>query len=115
MLKRHATNLVAAAITAAVLGGCTAGEAPLETGPDFVPAPEVDAATIDPCAEQFIFQRELNGAPTDTATETSSTGGKTIIKESYWYADASMIVYFTYAEGEAWCNIWNESGVTWDN
>lgn len=111
--KRVLLNgLPAAALV--LLTACTAGEAPLETGDGFVPEPEIDAATIDPCADQFAFQRELNGAPDDTAIEKTEAMGKSLLRQLYWYEDSRMIVFFSYAEGETWCNVWNENGVRWD-
>lgn len=102
------------AVTAVVLSACSAGEAPLEVSDSYAPEPEIDAATIDPCASQFEFQRELNGVPDDTAIETRVVQGKSLNTQSYWYADAGMIISFAYADGETWCNVWNESGVSWD-
>jgi len=93
---------------ATILVACSAGDEPLETN-----LPDFDAATLDPCAEQFEFQRELNGAPDDSVRDVAETQGKTVITEQYWYESSSMIVYFTYAKGESWCNVWNENGVTW--
>ncbi len=74
----------------------------------------VGAAVNDPCSEQYAFQRELNGAPTDTYTETAEVAGREIITQQYWYEDTRTIVYFRYAQGEAWCNSWNEGGVNWN-
>ena len=99
---------------------CTATEAPLEIDgeflfPDLEPEPQIDAATIDPCASQFAFQRELNGAPDDTSAEISTADGMSLTILRYWYADTRMVVNFTYAADETWCNVWNESGVRWNN
>lgn len=103
-------------LLAMTIGACTAGDDPLDLPENYEPVtePEIDAATIDPCANDFAFQRELNGVPDDTAVETSNAAGKSLITEMYWYADTSMIVNFRYADGEAWCNVWNENGVSWE-
>jgi len=109
--------MLAVAVTV-ILTGCVASDTSLETAPDFVPepvlAPEVLAALAAPCEAQMEFQVELNGNPDDTLVDKSNAFGKTITEERYWYADASMIVFFTHAEGETWCNVWNEGGVVWD-
>lgn len=111
---KRATKMMAATAITVALAACTAGEAPLETGADYVPEPEIDPATIAPCEDQFAFQRELNGAPDDTAVELSTSQGKSVTKEFYWYADTGIIVGFSYAEGETWCNVWTENGVGWN-
>ncbi len=95
-----------------VLAACTAGDAPLEA---IVPEePLIDAATINPCGDQFDFQRELNGAPDDSFTDSGEVQGKVLVTQQYWYESTSMIVNFSYALDEAWCNVWTESGVAWD-
>lgn len=123
-LKKYAINVLSVVVAAVILSACTATEAPLEIDENFLfpdpepapdPEPLIDAATIDPCASQFAFQRELNGAPDDTSAEISTADGKSLTKLRYWYADTSMVVNFTYAADETWCNVWNESGVRWNN
>ncbi len=94
---------------AVILTACSAGEAPLLTN-----EPVLGAALANPCADQFAFQQDLNGAPDDVYSETNLVQGKNVTKQEYWYADTSMVVYFTYAVGERWCNVWNEGGVVWD-
>lgn len=126
MLKKHAAMIVKTAATVVIpavfiLGGCVAGDEPLETAADFVPEPVLDAealaalaALAAPCESQNEFQVELNGVPDDTAVEKSTVQGQTVTTEMYWYADTRMVVFFRYGEGETWCNVWNESGVVWD-
>ncbi len=115
-LNKRAT-MIAVAVTI-VLTGCVASDTSLETAADFVPAPvlapEVLAALAAPCEAQKDFQVELNGNPDDILVDKNTALGKTVTQERYWYADASMIVFFTHAEGETWCNVWNEGGVVWD-
>ena len=106
--------MIALAVTI-ILSGCVASDTSLETAADFVPVePDVLAAIAAPCEERKELQVELNGSPDDIRVGKSTAQGKTITEERYWYADASMIVYFTHAEGETWCNVWNEGGVLWD-
>ena len=118
-LIERATMFVQSVAVAIVLTGCVASDTSLETAADFVPEPVLDpeilAAIEAPCAAQKDFQVELNGAPDDSLIEKDTAFGKTVTEERYWYADSSMIVYFTHAEGETWCNVWNEGGVLWDN
>ena len=114
MLNKRAT-MIALAVTA-ILSGCVASDTSLETAADFVPLdPEAAAAIAAPCEARKELQVELNGNPDDIRIGKSTVQGTTITEERYWYADASMIVYFTHAEGETWCNVWNEGGVLWDN
>ncbi len=113
LIKRISSNL-SCAVTLVVLGACNSAEAPLELAETYEPEPEIDAATVDPCASQFEFQRALNGIPDDTTVLSSTTQRKTVIKQLYWYADSQTIYYFSYAEGETWCNVSNESGVNWE-
>ncbi len=94
---------------AVILTACSAGEAPLQTN-----EPVLGAALADPCSDQFAFQQELNGTPDDVYSEVTQVQGKNVTTQQHWYADSSMVVYFTYAVGERWCNVWNESGVAWN-
>lgn len=109
------------AVTALFLSACSGGDEPLELSESYEPEPEpvavvepqIDAATIDPCANDFLLQREINGAPDDSTVERSVAAGKSLTTLRYWYADTGTIIGFRYAEGEAWCNVWSESGLTW--
>lgn len=74
---------------------------------------QLGAASAHPCDEQFDYQFELNGTPDDTRQSTSIVEGEAIVTEQHWYADTSMILYYTYVEGGNWCNNWNENGVSW--
>ena len=114
MLKRQVAQILYSTVIVVLLGACTAGEAPLELTDTYEPEPEIDAATIDPCASQFAFQRELNGEPDDTAITNGTSQGKSLTTQLYWYADTQTIFAFTYAAGETWCNVSNESSVSWN-
>ncbi len=74
---------------------------------------QLGAASEHPCAQQFDYQFELNGTPDDTRQSSSDVDGETIVTEQHWYAATQMILFYTYAEGGAWCNNWNENGVSW--
>lgn len=73
------------------------------------------AASDHPCAGDFAYQIELNGAATATRTTSKIVDSDTLITEQHWYSDLEMIVYYTYQEDGDWCNMWNESGVSWVN
>ena len=117
-LKKRATMIVQTAAASVLLTACVATDTTLETAPDFVPEPVLDAATLaalaEPYESQKEFQLEVNGAPDDTAIEKNTVQGKEVTTEMYWYEATSMVVFFTHAEGETWCNVWNESGIVWD-
>ncbi len=112
-------RLLFLAMAVFALSACSGGDEPLalpenyEPEPVAVVEPQIDAATIDPCANDFLFQREINGTPDDSTVERSFAAGKSLTTIQYWYADTGTIVGFRYAEGEAWCNVWSESGLTW--
>jgi len=107
-MHRLFSSLMFAAL-AILLQACSAGDAPLESD-----LPPLDAAAVAPCEQDFAFQTELNGAPDDTRSETTTVGERSIITQQYWYAETAMVVSFSYAFGESWCNVWNESGVDWN-
>jgi len=85
-LKKRATMIVQTAAASVLLTACVATDTKLE----------------------------VNGAPDDTAIEKNTAQGKEVTTEMYWYEATSMVVFFTHAEGETWCNVWNESGIVWD-
>jgi len=77
-------------------------------------ATQLGAANENPCAEQLEFQNELNGSPDDTRQSAVEVEGEIIVTEEHWYADSEMILFYTYADGGEWCNVWNENGVSWN-
>ena len=99
-----------ALILTALLAGCNSADGPLAVSEEFTEELAISAARQDPCTDQYAFQRELNGVPDDTFTSIQED----MILEEHWYADTGTIIFFSYSTSDSWCNVWNESGVSWD-
>jgi len=102
---------VSAILLTSLLAACNSTEAPLGINAQLAEELAIAAARVDPCADQYVFQLELNGVPDATYTGNVEDG---VIREEQWYASTSTIVYLTYSPDDNWCNVWNESGVAWN-
>lgn len=105
---------LSAVLLTSFLAACNSADAPLAVSEEFTQFTQelaISAARPDPCTDQFVFQRELNGDPNDTFTGILDSG---VVQEEHWYADTRTIIFFSYSTSDTWCNVWNESGVSWN-
>jgi len=105
-------NILAVLFAVLPLSGC------IDTDEMLTEEEKVEAtlarATVGPCSAETEFQVELNGVPDRTLSSTEEVDGREIVTDKHWYPDIELIVYYSYSRSEAWCNVWNETGVSWN-
>lgn len=73
---------------------------------------QLGASSEHPCAGEFQHQSDLNGEPDDTRILAGVPAGAGRMVEAHWYAEAKMIIYYTYEERGS-CEVRSETGIDW--